>query len=49
LIKFKQYFDPLFGRLLPDYEEFQLEDCGILVWYSHLGFFATHPLSVPLE
>jgi hypothetical protein len=23
----------LFGGLLPDDEEFQLEDCGILVWY----------------
>jgi hypothetical protein len=34
LNKFKQYFDPLFGHFLPDYEQFQLEDCGILVWYT---------------
>jgi hypothetical protein len=33
LKKLKQYFDPLLGGLLPDYEEFQLEDGDILVWY----------------
>jgi hypothetical protein len=39
LKKFKQYFDPLFGGLLSDYEEFQFEDCNFGQQGSKFAFW----------